>query len=142
MTVIIKELAERTTVHYPATLTSDEYSMIDKEAFARLIIIECINQCRQEWYDTNNDVELNAETDPRMVGIKIGIKQGAIMKSFTCDRCKAPTTYDHHYVILRHEMDLCERCLGDFKDVLKAFMDNQAFKCWSSDDPMRIGKIL
>ena len=68
------------------------------------------------------------------------LSRGTLVKSFTCDRCKAPTTYDHHYVILRREMDLCERCLGDFKYALKVFMDNQTFMCWSSDDPMRIEK--
>ena len=48
------------------------------EKFAELIVRDAVNQCRQEWYDTNNDPELNAETDPRMIGIKIGIKQGAM----------------------------------------------------------------
>ena len=52
------------------------------EKFAELIVRDAVNQCRQEWYDTNNDPELNAETDPRMIGIKIGIKQGA-MKCFS-----------------------------------------------------------
>ena len=46
--------------------------------FTELIVQDAVNQCRQEWYDTNNDPELNAETDPRMIGIKIGIKQGAM----------------------------------------------------------------
>jgi hypothetical protein len=45
---------------------------------AELIVRECVNQCRQQWYDANNDPSLNAETDPRKVGIKIGIKQGAL----------------------------------------------------------------
>lgn len=55
---------------------------IDMEKFAELIVKECMQQCQQEWYDTNNDPTMNAETDPRMIGIKIGIKQGAI-------KCKA-----------------------------------------------------
>ena len=48
------------------------------EKFAELIIKECVRECKQEWYDTNNDPELNAETDTRMIGIKIGIKQGSL----------------------------------------------------------------
>jgi hypothetical protein len=46
--------------------------------FAELIVRECVRECKQEWYDTNNDPELNAETDTRMIGIKIGIKQGSL----------------------------------------------------------------
>jgi len=49
-----------------------------REKFAELIVRECIRECKQEWYDTNNDPELNAETDTRMIGIKIGIKQGSL----------------------------------------------------------------
>ena len=48
------------------------------EKFAELIVGECVRECKQEWYDTNNDPELNAETDTRMIGIKIGIKQGSL----------------------------------------------------------------
>ena len=49
-----------------------------REKFAELIVRECVRECKQEWYDTNNDPELNAETDTRMIGIKIGIKQGSL----------------------------------------------------------------
>ena len=48
------------------------------DLFAELIVRECVRECKQEWYDTNNDPELNAETDTRMIGIKIGIKQGSL----------------------------------------------------------------
>ena len=54
--------------------TPEEYL----EKFAELIVRECVRECKQEWYDTNNDPELNAETDTRMIGIKIGIKQGSL----------------------------------------------------------------
>lgn len=57
---------------------SDSISDQDLDKFAELIVKECLNQCRQEWYDTNNDPVINANKDPRMIGIKIGIKQGAI----------------------------------------------------------------
>jgi len=70
-------------------LISSEHNGFDRtiitkaeEKFAELIVRDAVNQCRQEWYDTNNDPELNAETDPRLIGIKIGIKQGA-MKCFS-----------------------------------------------------------
>ena len=59
-------------------LHSDSISDQDLDKFAELIVKECLNQCRQEWYDTNNDPVINANKDPRMIGIKIGIKQGAI----------------------------------------------------------------
>ena len=59
--------------------TMPEYkAQVDLNKFAELIVKECLNQCRQEWYDTNNDPVINANKDPRMIGIKIGIKQGAI----------------------------------------------------------------
>ena len=55
----------------------------DIEKFGELIIQECAKQCNQVWYDTNNSYDpkmgaMNAETDPRMIGIKIGVKQGAL----------------------------------------------------------------
>ena len=64
----------------PYTWTRLDYDEIQKlqEYFAELIVRECIRECKQEWYDTNNDPELNAETDTRMIGIKIGIKQGSL----------------------------------------------------------------
>ena len=39
----IKELAEQSTKHYPATETSGEFSTFDKEKFAELIVRECAN---------------------------------------------------------------------------------------------------
>ena len=49
-----------------------------REKFARLIVRECVRECKQEWYDTNNDPVLNAETFTSMFGIKICIKQGSL----------------------------------------------------------------
>ena len=58
---------------YPIDIVGEQ-----AEKFAELIVRECVRECKQEWYDTNNDPELNAETDTRMIGIKIGIKQGSL----------------------------------------------------------------
>jgi hypothetical protein len=70
----IKQLVDQATFH------GDRYALPDEFAdqLSKLIITECIKLCRQEWYDTNNDPALEAETDPRMIGIKIGVKQGAL----------------------------------------------------------------
>ena len=79
----IKELIEQSYDEIPHERDWDATSSVfNKAKFAELIVRDAVNQCRQEWYDTNNDPELNAETDPRMIGIKIGIKQGA-MKCFS-----------------------------------------------------------
>jgi len=77
----LKELAEQAFKGLgtnPVYATAMIYASKELEKFAELIVRDAVNQCRQEWYDTNNDPELNAETDPRMIGIKIGIKQGAM----------------------------------------------------------------
>lgn len=50
------------------------------EKFAELIVQECVNECRKEWY------ELNAESiadddpfaDPRATGIRVGKKNGIL----------------------------------------------------------------
>ena len=80
MNKLIEELAEK-AYNDSGQGTPDQLSsfmQIFCVKFADRIMQECVNQCRQEWYDTNNDPELNAETDPRMIGIKIGVKQGAL----------------------------------------------------------------
>ena len=80
----IKQLAEQAGLKVESWMTNPPKpfqilgSTEQFEKFAELIVRDAVNQCRQEWYDTNNDPELNAETDPRMIGIKIGIKQGAM----------------------------------------------------------------
>ena len=43
----IKELAEQATKHYPATDSSGEFSIFDKEKFAELIVKECLNKIEQ-----------------------------------------------------------------------------------------------
>lgn len=66
----IKELEEK------ATVTRGRMRVVDTTKFADLIIEACINQCRQEWYDLNNDPKV--ETDPRSIGIRVGQKGGVI----------------------------------------------------------------
>jgi hypothetical protein len=39
----IRLLAEQATKHYPATESSGEFSIFDKEKFAELIVQECVN---------------------------------------------------------------------------------------------------
>ena len=80
----LKELAEQALDYAAIELATVniggqiEFNRLYSEKFAELIVKECLNQCRQEWYDTNNDPVINANKDPRMIGIKIGINQGAI----------------------------------------------------------------
>ncbi|CAB4129903.1 hypothetical protein UFOVP116_171 [uncultured Caudovirales phage] len=47
------------------------------EKFAELIVQECVNQCRQEWYDLNNAVPKENET-LRDIGIRVGQKNGVL----------------------------------------------------------------
>ena len=74
----IRILAEQATKKYDRLGNEIPFAQPDLEKFAELIVRECVRECKQEWYDTNNDPELNAETDTRMIGIKIGIKQGSL----------------------------------------------------------------
>ena len=79
----IRELADEAGLRFTQLMSNPMVPVVDGketdlEKFAELIVRECIRECKQEWYDTNNDPELNAETDTRMIGIKIGIKQGSL----------------------------------------------------------------
>ena len=78
MNDLTKELARKAGLIAPHGSDREGLADFDYRMFADLIIRECMNECRQEWYDTNNDPVINANKDPRMIGIKIGIKQGAI----------------------------------------------------------------
>ena len=73
---MVKILTQHAHEYGAGTFEDTEYPELEK--FAELIVRECVRECKQEWYDTNNDPELNAETDTRMIGIKIGIKQGSL----------------------------------------------------------------
>ena len=76
----IQQLAMQTDIWCDQNVAqgSPMYNNQWEQKFAELIVRECVRECKQEWYDTNNDPELNAETDTRMIGIKIGIKQGSL----------------------------------------------------------------
>lgn len=45
--------------------------------FAELIVQECVNECRQVWYDLNNEQRPVDET-PREIAIRIGQKNGSL----------------------------------------------------------------
>ena len=47
------------------------------EKFAKLIVQECVAQCRQEWYDLNNTESKENET-ARDIGIRVGQKNGVL----------------------------------------------------------------
>lgn len=51
-------------------------SHVRLQEFADLIIQECLDQCRKEWYTLNNTN--TQETDPRLLGIQIGQKSGVL----------------------------------------------------------------
>jgi hypothetical protein len=79
MNKLLNKLVEQSYDTVPHERDWDATSQVfNKEKFAELIIKECVNQCQQEWYYTNNVSAFTEGTDPRMVGIRIGIKQGAM----------------------------------------------------------------
>lgn len=69
----IKFLAEQAGFKSKADVY-DRNQAFDIEKFANLIVKEAMDQCRQEWYELNN-IE-SKQTDPRMVGIRVGKKAG------------------------------------------------------------------
>ena len=54
----------------------DWHSIRDTK-FAELIVQECVNQCRQEWYDLNNAAPKENETS-RDISIRVGQKNGVL----------------------------------------------------------------
>ena len=46
----IKQFIKQATIYYPATKSSGEFSIFDKEKFAELIVKECAKQV-DGWYD-------------------------------------------------------------------------------------------
>jgi hypothetical protein len=55
----------------------DNYFTAAQEEFARLIVRECVDQLRQEWYDLNN-TESDTPGDARAVAILVGQKNGVL----------------------------------------------------------------
>jgi hypothetical protein len=50
---------------------------LDTEKFAKLIVQECAQVCKQEWYDLNNRTPIPNDT-PRNIGFRVGQKAGVI----------------------------------------------------------------
>jgi hypothetical protein len=48
--------------------------------FAELIVRECVNECKQEWYDLNAESVADDDPflDPRATGIRVGQKNGIL----------------------------------------------------------------
>jgi len=61
----------------PEALSS--FMEVYSEKFTKSIIEAVLTEVRQVWYDANN-AEYD-KTDPRAVGIRIGVKQGALLAS-------------------------------------------------------------
>jgi hypothetical protein len=66
----------------PYTWTRLDYDEIQRlqEYFARLIVKECIRECKQEWYDLNAESVADDDSfrDPRATGIRVGQKAGVL----------------------------------------------------------------
>jgi len=77
MNTRIRELVEQARQNEPVECSFSKAAWL--ETFARLVAKECLNACKQEWYDLNN-----AEIDPdelyndRDIGFRVGKKAGVI----------------------------------------------------------------
>lgn len=82
MNKLINELAAKAKAefneHYDYCRRTDTaVSFTVEEKFANLIVRECIDILRQEWYTLNNAPKVEGET-PRDVGIRVGQKSELI----------------------------------------------------------------
>ena len=73
----IKELAEQAGFINSQFSESGDDCKQELNRFAKLIVQECVNQCRQEWYDLNNADPKENETS-RDIGIRVGQKNGVL----------------------------------------------------------------
>jgi len=62
----------------PYTWTKLDYEEIHKllAYHQELVVLETTKTLQQEWYKLNNDETV--ETDPRLLGIKLGLKHGIL----------------------------------------------------------------
>jgi hypothetical protein len=81
----IRELAEQardyaTTRHPVSNIVLSVNSEKFEEKFAELIVRECVNECKQEWYDLNAESVADDDPflDPRATGIRVGQKNGIL----------------------------------------------------------------
>lgn len=76
----IKKLKDQARDYYLSQEDLDcsvkELHELVEQKFAELIIEECVKACQREWYDLNNNHP--NETDPRMIGIHVGQKNGVL----------------------------------------------------------------
>ncbi len=72
MNELIQDLAKKSTDDILGV------KMLDQKKFAELIIQECMNVLRQEWYVENNK---EPDNDPRSIAIHVGTKSGLIRAS-------------------------------------------------------------
>lgn len=73
--LILKELIEKAMVETSREMGGTYYTF-SKEKFAEIIVTAAINECRKCWFDANNAPY--DKDDKRTVGIRIGLKQGAL----------------------------------------------------------------
>ena len=69
----IRELAEQARL-----LTGWPNGQVEYQKFAELIVQECCDQLRREWYQLNAETIDDPFADPRATGIHIGQKTGTI----------------------------------------------------------------
>lgn len=72
-----KQLAEQAEVYYNDGEYQEE-DLMALQKFAELIVQECINTCKQEWYDLNNAPTSELETS-RDIAFRVGQKAGIIL---------------------------------------------------------------
>ena len=63
------------------SFTDEQGERFDPERFAELIVADCIDELRHEWYDLNNG-ELDVLGDARATAILVGQKNG-VLKSIS-----------------------------------------------------------
>jgi hypothetical protein len=82
----IKELAKQAGIEFTYDPTETPMRAFaecwadELEKFAELIVRECVNECKQEWYDLNAESVADDDPflDPRATGIRVGQKNGIL----------------------------------------------------------------
>jgi hypothetical protein len=61
-------------------LSMKDLHRLVEQKFAELIVKECVNECKQEWYDLNAESVADDDPflDPRATGIRVGQKNGIL----------------------------------------------------------------
>jgi hypothetical protein len=75
MNTRIRELVEQARQNEPFECSFSKAEWL--ETFARLVAKECLNACKQEWYDLNN-APVDPGESPRDVGFRVGEKAGVM----------------------------------------------------------------